>query len=57
MTILRFGGTDALEEKEAGGRGGGQEAREVPRWKRRKKEAECEWKEGEEIRGGRRREI
>jgi len=38
LTILRFGGTDALEEEEARGWGGGQEVREVPRWK---KKVEC----------------
>lgn len=48
MTILCFGGTDALEEEKAGGWGDGQEVREVPRWKRKKKEVECGEKGGGE---------
>lgn len=56
MTILRFGGTDALEEEEAGGKGGGQEAREVPRWKRKKKKSSVGGGEGGRRRGKTRRE-
>lgn len=54
MTILCFGGTEyyALEEEKAGGWGDGQEVREVPRWKRKKKKLSA-GRRGEERREGR----